>query len=204
MAIWKLAPSICFTKARRHGGKLSGLYIYVLRFIDPSCNPHLSLMSMYRKNIYIFKFTLPIHRTGELFKYGQKIWSKSHLHFRVIFDTGTGINRQLINMAVLVKYLKPEYCTTITALHIFTRCDSTSVSKGIGKLKPIKMLQTYARFQSILFYVCPCWGVAGYSKSPGRTWGVHLCHVWAVSIKRCQCSCNTCSSRRGVGYTMGL
>ena len=176
-------------------------------------------------------------------------------------------------MAVLVKYLKPEYCTAITALHIFTRCDSTSVSKaspdgwavwgvvmftrwwllvdhcvlrnwdrilvravkglisragmvsicpllwqrdvklqqtktsvskGIGKLKPIKMLQTYARFQSILFYVCPCWGVAGYSKSPGRTWGVHLCHVWSASIKRCQCSCDTCSSRRGVGYTMGL
>ena len=47
-------------------------------------------------------------------------------------------------MAVLVKYLKPEYCTAITALHIFTRCESTSVSKGIGKLKPIKMLQTYA------------------------------------------------------------
>ena len=55
--------------------------------------------------------------------------------------------------------LKPEYCTAITALHIFTRCDSTSVSKGIGKLKHIKMLQTYARFQSILYALVEEWQV---------------------------------------------
>ena len=54
MAIWKLAPSIYVLPMHVDMVVSSQVYIYLLRFIDPSCNPHLSLMSMYRKNIDIF------------------------------------------------------------------------------------------------------------------------------------------------------
>ena len=54
MAIWKLAPSIYVLPMHVDMVVSSQVYIYLWRFIDPSCNPHLSLMSMYRKNIGIF------------------------------------------------------------------------------------------------------------------------------------------------------
>ena len=202
MAIWKLAPSIYVLPVHVDMVVSSQVYIYLLRFIDPSCNPHLSLMSMYRRTLTSLNWRWPymaqVNFSNPARKFGV---SPIFIYFRHWHWYQQTANQH--GSLVLVKYFKPEYCTAITALHIFTRCDSTSVSKGIGKLKPIKMLKTHARFQSILFYLCPCWGVGGYSKSPGRTWWVHLCHVWSASIKICQCSCDTCSSR-GVGYTMGL
>ena len=54
MAIWKLSPSIYVLPMHVDMVASSQVYVYVLRFIDPSCNPHLSLMSMYRKHIDIF------------------------------------------------------------------------------------------------------------------------------------------------------
>ena len=75
MAIWKLAPSIYVLPMHVDMVVSSQVYLNLLRFIDPSCNPHLSLMSMYRKNIDIFKLTPTIHGTGELLKSGQEIWS---------------------------------------------------------------------------------------------------------------------------------
>ena len=54
MAIWKLAPSVYVLPMHVDMVVGSRVYIYLLRFIDPSCNPQLSLMSMYRKNIDIF------------------------------------------------------------------------------------------------------------------------------------------------------
>ena len=87
MTIWKLAPSIYVLPMHVDMVVSSQVYLYLLRFIDPSGNPHLSLMSMYRKNIDIFKLTLTIPGTGELLKSGQKICSKSHLHFVELFST---------------------------------------------------------------------------------------------------------------------
>ena len=37
----------------------SQVYIYLLRFIDPSCNPHLSLMSMYRRTLTSLNWRWP-------------------------------------------------------------------------------------------------------------------------------------------------
>ena len=63
------------------------------------------------------------------------------LSCNIIFDTRTGNNKRLINMTNFVENLTQEYCTTLTALHAFTHCDSTSAFKGIGKVKPIKVMQ---------------------------------------------------------------
>ena len=51
LQLWMLAPSIYVLPMHVNMVISSQVYIYLLRFIDPSCNPHLSLMSMYRKNI---------------------------------------------------------------------------------------------------------------------------------------------------------
>ena len=56
MVIWKLAPSIHALPMHVDMVVSSEVYIYLSRFIDPSCNPHLSLMSMYRKNIKLASF----------------------------------------------------------------------------------------------------------------------------------------------------
>ena len=74
----------------------------------------------------------------------------SSLSCAVLFDTGTGNNRRLINMTDLVADFTQEYCTALTALHAFTHCDSTSTFKGIVKVKPLKVLQKNPRFERVL------------------------------------------------------
>ena len=66
------------------------------------------------------------------------------------FDTGTGNNKRLINITELVADYTQEYCTALTAVHAFCHCDSTSAFKGVGKIKPIKILQKLPRFQHVL------------------------------------------------------
>ena len=58
-----------------------------------------------------------------------------------IFDTGTGNKKRLIDITKLAQQYQQELCTTPLGLHAFTRCDTTSACKGIGKVKPIKTLQ---------------------------------------------------------------
>ena len=53
-------------------------------------------------------------------------------------------------MTELAEGLTPEYCTALSALHAFTHCDTTSAFKGIGKVKPIKVMQKIPKFQPIL------------------------------------------------------
>ena len=78
------------------------------------------------------------------------------LHFvlsftiNILFDTGTGNKKRLINITELADGLTQEYCTALMALHAFTHCDTTSSFKGIGKIKPIKVLQKLPKYQPIL------------------------------------------------------
>ena len=68
----------------------------------------------------------------------------------VIFDTGSRNKRRLISITNMVEDMTQEHCTAIMALHAFTRCDTTSSFKGIGKTKPIKLLAKYRRFEMAL------------------------------------------------------
>jgi hypothetical protein len=47
----------------------------------------------------------------------------------------------------IAKDFTPTYCAALLGLHAYTRCDATSAFKGIGKVKPIKLLQAKPRFQ---------------------------------------------------------
>ncbi len=53
-------------------------------------------------------------------------------------------------MTELADGLTQEYCTALLALHAFTHCDTTSAFRGVGKKKPIKVMQKLPKFQPIL------------------------------------------------------
>ena len=41
----------------------------------------------------------------------------------------------------------------------FTRCDTTSAFKGIGKVKPIKILEKNSKFEDVFCKMSQCWKV---------------------------------------------
>ena len=47
----------------------------------------------------------------------------------ILFDTGTGNNKRLIDITKLAQQYQQELCTSLLGLHAFTRCDTTSAFK---------------------------------------------------------------------------
>ena len=58
----------------------------------------------------------------------------------ILFDTGHGNKKRLINITNLSKHYTEQMCEAMLALHAFTGCDSVSSFRGIGKIKPLKLL----------------------------------------------------------------
>jgi hypothetical protein len=56
----------------------------------------------------------------------------------------------LFSIETIKDNTKQELCTARLGLHVFTRYDTTSAFKGIGKVKSIKTLQKSVQFQSAL------------------------------------------------------
>jgi hypothetical protein len=50
----------------------------------------------------------------------------------ILFDTGTGNKKRLIDITKLAQQYQQELCTALLSLHAFTRCDTTSTFKGIA------------------------------------------------------------------------
>ncbi|MPC13645.1 hypothetical protein E2C01_006385 [Portunus trituberculatus] len=78
----------------------------------------------------------------------------------ILFDTGTGNKRRLINISDLARQYGQVMCTALMALHAFTHCDSTSAFKGIGKIKPIKLLQKSEVFQETISELGDSWQIS--------------------------------------------
>ena len=66
----------------------------------------------------------------------------------VLFDTGSGNKQRLINVSELSAELGQDMCTALMSLHIFSGCDTTSAFRGVGKLKPIKILLNWCIYVS--------------------------------------------------------
>ena len=77
----------------------------------------------------------------------------------VLFDTGSGKHRKLINMTEVCKAYTPEYRATLLALHAFCGCDTTSAFKGRGHVLPIKTIEKLPRFTRSLARLGDAWGV---------------------------------------------
>ena len=76
------------------------------------------------------------------------LYYAADLGIRILFDTGTGNKMRLLDITKLAKDCTPVYCAALLAMHAFTRCDTTSAFKGVGKVKPTQLLQTN-RYQGI-------------------------------------------------------
>lgn len=69
------------------------------------------------------------------------------LPITVFLDTGTGKNRQIINVSQLSESYGTAYCTALLGLYVFTGEDATSAFKGKGKAGPLKKLQSHPKYQ---------------------------------------------------------
>ena len=67
----------------------------------------------------------------------------------ILFDTGTGNKKRLINISEMARSLTPMFSTALLSLHAFTGCDTTSAFKGIGKLKPLKILENNNEYKKV-------------------------------------------------------
>ena len=74
------------------------------------------------------------------------------LHFtqkleqKVLFDTGVGNKRRLIDVQHVIREVGQEICTALPALHAYSGCDTTSAFVRKGKLMPFKTLKKYPQF----------------------------------------------------------
>lgn len=78
----------------------------------------------------------------------------------LLLDTGTGNRRRLIDVSEMARSFEQEFSTALMCLHAFTRCDTTSAFRGIGKVKPLKILQRLSRFRPILAQLGETWKVS--------------------------------------------
>ena len=77
----------------------------------------------------------------------------------VLFNTGKGNKKRLINISRIAAGLTQEYCSALLALHAFAGCDSMSAFKGIWKVKPIKLLEKMPKSIPILSRVGNQWDI---------------------------------------------
>ena len=69
-----------------------------------------------------------------------------HINQTVLFDTGTGDKRRLVNVQAVAKDLGDEINLALVALHPFTGCNTTSAFVRRGKVKPLTLLKKHPEF----------------------------------------------------------
>ena len=84
----------------------------------------------------------------------------SKFDITILFDTGTGNRRRLLNISELTREYGQVMCTALMSVHVFTHCDTTSAFKGVGKVRPIKLLQKTEAFQDALSKLGDTWDVS--------------------------------------------
>ena len=77
----------------------------------------------------------------------------------VLFDTGSGNNRRLLNITELAEELGDAYCKCLLGLYVFTGEDANCAFKGKGKVMPLKKLEKKPRHQSSCQRLCENWNI---------------------------------------------
>ena len=75
----------------------------------------------------------------------------------MVFDTGSGNNKRIINISQKAKELGQAECSALMSLHALTGCDTTSSFKGIGKVKPLKVFKKFPKFTESLCSIGDSW-----------------------------------------------
>ena len=63
------------------------------------------------------------------------------INLRILFDTGTGNKRRLLNVNDIVQNKSEDIVAVLPAIHCFTGCDTTSAFVWHVKIAPIKLLE---------------------------------------------------------------
>ena len=66
-----------------------------------------------------------------------------HINHTVLFDTGTGDNRRLVNVQAVAKDLGDETNLALIALQAFTGCDTTSAFARRGEKNFLSFFQHF-------------------------------------------------------------
>ena len=67
-------------------------------------------------------------------------YAQSFTEITILYETGKGNKKRLIDMNNIAEKFSQEECSALLGLHAFTGCNTCSAFKGIGKIKPIKLL----------------------------------------------------------------
>ena len=65
----------------------------------------------------------------------------------IFIDVGTGKRRKIVNVSEMAESLGLDQCRMILGLYVFTGEDATSSFKGKCKVRPLKKLQHYTKYQ---------------------------------------------------------
>jgi hypothetical protein len=88
-----------------------------------------------------------------------------HIHrlegpeLNIFFDTGSGVNRKIVNITEYSTAHTPQTRAALLGLHAFSGCDTASAFKGKGKIRPIKILERMPRFTEALETLGNCWDI---------------------------------------------
>ena len=66
----------------------------------------------------------------------------------------------MINLNLLASGYTQEFCSVLLCVHAFTKCDSVSAFKCIGKVKSIKWMRKSPKYLKVLASVDESWHVA--------------------------------------------
>ena len=75
----------------------------------------------------------------------------------ILFDTGTANKKRLIDVTEISRDYSPQHSTAILALYAFSACDSTSIFKGLRKVKPLKPISGLHKFVLIMARIGDKW-----------------------------------------------
>ena len=77
----------------------------------------------------------------------------------MLFDTGKGNKKRLLNITALAEELTQKYCSALLSLHAFSGCNTTSAFKGKGKVKPLKTMLEKPKFVDTFAELGETWEV---------------------------------------------
>ena len=77
----------------------------------------------------------------------------------ILFDTGSGANRRLLNISDIAEDLGHKYCQSLLGIYCFTGEDCNCAFKGKGKKTPLKKLEKKPRYQECFAKLGDSWEV---------------------------------------------
>ena len=114
---------------------------------------------LYLRHAVSLGYKKAVVRTPDMDIFVILLYHAHSINLTVYLDTGSGKNRQMINLSELATSLGEDYCATLLGLYVFTGEDCTSALKGKVKVGPLKKLEKNPRFHKAFKQLGDEWNV---------------------------------------------